>query len=127
MKPKAKSKARFLDPIPTNAYKSDRNGSTDRINISKKGKIPNAKSQRNKSHRSVPAYKTSDSEFGKNDKLANRKRVYNEVTPDINLNLKLEIVKYPMHVRDKVQEVAEVLEEILQATEKGLDKLPPRK
>lgn len=37
MKPKAKSKARFLDPIPTNAYKSDRNGSTDRINISKKG------------------------------------------------------------------------------------------
>ena len=75
----------------------------------------------------MPAYKTSDSEFGKNDKLANRKRVYNEVTPDINLNLKLEIVKYPMHVRDKVQEVAEVLEEILQATEKGLDKLPPRK
>ena len=129
MKPKSnaknKNKARFLYPIPTKAYKNDRH-STDRVNVQNKKKLPNLKFKRNKSHQPTPKYTASDSEFG-NSASINRKRVYNDITPDINLNLKLEIVKYPMHVHDYVQEVAEVLEEVLQATEKGLDKLPPRK
>jgi hypothetical protein len=32
-----------------------------------------------------------------------------------------------MQIRDHVQEVAETLEEILEAASKGLNKLPPRK
>ena len=124
-KAKGKNKARLLDPIPTNDYKSDRH-STDRVSIQNRSKAPDSKFKRNKSHQPIPKYETSDSEFGNNASI-NRKRVYNEITPDINLNLKLEIVKYPTRVRDYAQEVAEVLEEVLQATEKGLDKLPPRK
>lgn len=59
--------------------------------------------------------------------LSQRKRVYNEVTPELSASIRLEIVKYPMHQREYVQEVGEVLEEILLAAEKGLTQLPPRK
>ena len=68
-----------------------------------------------------------ESEYPESENLTKRQRVYNEVTPELGLNLRLEVVKYPMQVRDHVQEVAETLEEVLQAAEKGLTKLPPRK
>lgn len=40
--------------------------------------------------------------------------------------MKLEVAKFPLKERPHAQEVAEVLEEIMQAADKGLDHLPPR-
>lgn len=49
-----------------------------------------------------------------------------EVKPELNITLKLEVAKAPIKERAFVQDVAEVFEEILLATEKGLKTLPPR-
>lgn len=49
-----------------------------------------------------------------------------EIKPQLNVELRLEVAKYPLKERAHAQEVAEVLEEMLQATEKGLLYLPPR-
>ena len=49
-----------------------------------------------------------------------------EVKPEISVALKLEVSQIPIKDRADGQEVAEVLEEMLQAKEKGLLKLPPR-
>lgn len=49
-----------------------------------------------------------------------------EVRPKISLALKLQVTKQDLKNRPHWQEVAEVLEEILQATEKGMLELPPR-
>jgi len=49
-----------------------------------------------------------------------------EVKPELSVALKLEVSRMPLKNRAHGQEVAETLEEILQATEKGLKKLPPR-
>lgn len=53
-------------------------------------------------------------------------KVNQEIKPVLNLTLKLEVAQYPLKDRPEAQEVAEVLEEILQAAEKGLTYLPPR-
>lgn len=49
-----------------------------------------------------------------------------EVKPELNITLKLEVAKAPIKSRPFIQDVAEVFEEILVATEKGLKTLPPR-
>jgi hypothetical protein len=49
-----------------------------------------------------------------------------EVKPELNIELKLQVAKVPLKDRPHAQEVAEVFEEILQAAEKGLTTLPPR-
>lgn len=49
-----------------------------------------------------------------------------EIKPALNITLKLEVAQYPLKERPQVQEVAEVLEEMLQAAERGLTRLPPR-
>jgi hypothetical protein len=116
-----KGRRRVLDPIPTRSYKGDR--SVDRRNVSNK---LHSNARGNKVNRSLPAT-DSVSEYTEVTRQTKRKRVYNDVTPDLSLSVKLEVVKYPMHLRDHVQEVAETLEEILEAASKGLTKLPPRK
>lgn len=55
-----------------------------------------------------------------------KQKLNSEIKPTLNVALKLEVAQYPLKERPQVQEVAEVLEEILQAAEKGLDYLPPR-
>lgn len=49
-----------------------------------------------------------------------------EVKPKLSLALKLQVTKQDLKSRPHYQEVAEVFEEMLQAAEKGLDRLPPR-
>lgn len=49
-----------------------------------------------------------------------------EVKPKINLALKLQVTKRDLKARPLFQEVAEVFEEMLQATALGLEELPPR-
>jgi hypothetical protein len=49
-----------------------------------------------------------------------------EVKPKINLALKLQVTKKDLKARPHFQEVAEVFEEMLQATVLGLEELPPR-
>lgn len=49
-----------------------------------------------------------------------------EVKPEISIALKLEVAKAPIKERAYVQDVAEVLEEVLQAAEKGMKRLPAR-
>ena len=49
-----------------------------------------------------------------------------EVKPKINLALKLQVTKQDLVNRPHYQEVAECLEEMLQAAEKGLNYLPKR-
>ena len=49
-----------------------------------------------------------------------------EVKPKLSLPLKLLVAQTPFEERAYVNEVAEVLEEILQASENGLHRLPPR-
>lgn len=121
--PKGARKATNLEPIPTRAYKGDR--SVDRNKSKTKGNNSLSKSRRNV-NRSVPAYRYgSDAEAS--EVPSQRQRIYNDVTPQLGLNLRLEVVKYPMHQRDHVQEVAETLEEIIEAASKGLTTLPPRK
>jgi hypothetical protein len=119
--PKGKGKkSKFLDPIPTNPHKPDRSAERTTRNQNRNKSM----TKRSKVNHSMPAHRygeTSEAE------TSQRKRVYNEVTPELGLNLRLEVIKYPMHIRDYVQEVAETLEEVLDAASKGLDKLPPRK
>jgi len=55
-----------------------------------------------------------------------RKQDMKEIKPKVNITLKIEVAKHPLKERPYVQEVAETLEEILQAAEKGLMELPPR-
>ena len=57
---------------------------------------------------------------------ADKRREALEVKPKISLALKLQVTKQDLKNRPHYQEVAEVFEEILQATEKGLYHLPPR-
>jgi len=125
MRSKGRSKVTIQEPIPTRAYKGDRSEDR-RANTKQGGNSSIVKNKRFKSTRSVPG-KSLMSEYSDKDEVAHRKRVYNEVTPQLGLNLRLEVVKYPMHQREVVQEVAETLEEILLAAEHGLKKLPPRK
>ena len=49
-----------------------------------------------------------------------------EVKPELPVELRLEVAKAPLKERPHVQEVAEVLEELLKATERGLSALPAR-
>lgn len=49
-----------------------------------------------------------------------------EVRPELSVTLKLEVARAPVKDRSHVQDVAEVLEEILTAADKGLNVLPPR-
>jgi hypothetical protein len=49
-----------------------------------------------------------------------------EVKPELNITLKLEVARAPLKDRPFIQDVAEVLEEILVAAEKGQKSLPPR-
>ena len=120
-----KNNRRLLDPIPTKEYKGER--SADRTDIERLSKNSSQiRSQRANINRSVPS-RTYGSEVPKGNPLSQRKRVYNEVTPELGAAIRLEIVKYPMHQREYVQGVAEVLEEVLLAAEKGLTQLPPRK
>jgi len=49
-----------------------------------------------------------------------------EIKPKLNITLKIEVAKHPLKDRPYAQDVAEVLEEVLQAAEKGLTELPPR-
>ena len=49
-----------------------------------------------------------------------------EVKPKLSLALKLQVTKQDLKNRPHYQEVAEVFEEMLLATEKGLEHLPPR-
>lgn len=49
-----------------------------------------------------------------------------EIKPKLSLALKLQVTKQDLKNRPHFQEVAEVFEEMLQACEKGLDRLPPR-
>lgn len=51
---------------------------------------------------------------------------HDEVKPEINLNLKLEVASFPMKERHRVQECAEVLEEILIAVNDEKETLYPR-
>jgi hypothetical protein len=53
-------------------------------------------------------------------------KLQQEVRPELNITLKLEVARAPIKERPLIQDVAEVLEELLQASEKGLKKLPPR-
>lgn len=53
-------------------------------------------------------------------------KLQQEVKPELNITLKLEVARAPIKERALFQDVAEVLEEVLQASEKGLKKLPPR-
>ena len=55
-----------------------------------------------------------------------KNKMQSEVKPKLNVALKLEVAKYPLKERPYTQEIAEVLEEILQAADKGLAYLPPR-
>lgn len=50
-----------------------------------------------------------------------------EVKPKLSTNLKLLVAQAPFEERSYVNEVAEVLEEILNAAENGLERLPPRR
>lgn len=123
--PKGRKKtSKYLDPIPTKAYQGDR--SVDRGKVKKKINNSTSRSKRSNLNRSVPANRYG-SDQDQNESYSQRKRVYNEVTPELGLNLRLEVVKYPMQSRDFVQEVAETLEEVLEAASKGLTTLPPRK
>ena len=120
-----KNTRRLLDPIPTKEYKGERSaGRTDGERRSKNSS--QIRSQRENINRSVPA-RTYESDTFKGKVLTQRKRVYNEVTPELGATLRLEIVKYPFNQRDYVQEIAEVLEEVLLAAEKGATQLLPRK
>jgi len=49
-----------------------------------------------------------------------------KVPPKINLALKLQVTKQDLKSRPHYQDAAEYLEELLRATEKGLEVLPPR-
>ena len=51
----------------------------------------------------------------------------NEHKPKLPTSLKLEVVNYPIAERGFVTEVAETLEELLQAVVRGQSKLPPRR
>jgi Skp family chaperone for outer membrane proteins len=51
---------------------------------------------------------------------ADKRKEALEVKPKINLALKLQVTKQDLKNRPHYQEVAEVFEEMLQATEKGL-------
>jgi len=120
--PKGKKKStRFMDPIPTKAYKDDRSFNKS----GKRKKLNQSHTNRSNINRSMPAQRYGVSPDP--DSTMQRQRVYNDVTPELGLNLRLEVVKYPMQARDHVQEVAETLEEVLNAASQGLDKLPPRK
>lgn len=57
---------------------------------------------------------------------AEKRRLDLEIVPKINLGLKLQVTKHDLASRPHYQEVAEVLEEMLQAVEKGYTHLPPR-
>ncbi len=50
-----------------------------------------------------------------------------EIKPRLGVQLKLGVAKTDPTTREHMQETAEVLEEILQAAEKGLMELPPRR
>lgn len=80
-----------------------------------------------KNHRNVNKSVPAQRSFDPYNDSGQRKRIYKDVTPEISLNLRLEVVKYPLKDRDYLQEVAETLEEILEAASKGITKLPPRK
>jgi len=54
-------------------------------------------------------------------------RTMNDRAPRITTELKVEVAKFPQAKWGFAQEVAEVLEEILRATENGLKTLPPRR
>jgi len=66
-----------------------------------------------------------------NDKAAmdahDKRRVINDRPPRLPVELKLEVAKFPTAERGHAQEVAETLEEILRAAEKGQTEMPPRK
>lgn len=125
-KSKSKSKARFQDPIPTRAYQDEK--SAERGNRRNKNNLSvNNKKKRFKSTRSIAGNSGIGSDLSASESTTLRKRVYNDITPQLGLNLRLEVVKYPMHQRDIVQEVAEVLEEVLDAASKGMTALPVRK
>jgi hypothetical protein len=57
---------------------------------------------------------------------ADKRREALEVKPKINLGLKLQVMKQDLKNRPHYQEVAEVFEEIIQASLLGLTELPPR-
>ncbi len=58
---------------------------------------------------------------------AAQKRTHDqEIKPKLSVELKIEVASFPLKERPHAQDTAEVLEEILQAVSKGLDKLPPR-
>jgi hypothetical protein len=55
-----------------------------------------------------------------------RMRLNQEIKPLMGTELKIQVASVPLHQRPFVNDVAEVLEEILLACEKGLPSLPPR-
>ena len=115
-----KGRRRNLDPIPSKSYR----GSQKSQERTLKNENINSKLRTKRNiNRSVPSQRS----FENHNENTQKKRIYKDVTPEINLNLRLEVVKYPIHQRDHIQEVAETLEEIIDAVSKGIKKLPPRK
>ena len=117
--PKRGRKRVNLDPIPSHPYRGGERSFDPSKKKPKKAKTRNV-------NKSLPAHRSIGPQTDV-ERAGPRKRVYNEVTPEVGLNLRLEVVKYPMKARPVVQEVAETLEEILRAACKGLTTLPPRK
>lgn len=74
--------------------------------------------------------KTEESEAVEKQKTvkpaAELRKEQQEIKPKLGLALRLQVTKQDLNSRPYYQEVAEVFEEILQATEKGLDYLPKR-